>query len=110
MDAPANKLISPENGPALLDKDRLQQLKDDIGTDNFDRIALLFLEETRSRISELNQFLVSQQTQDISSSAHRLASSCLAFGLAKLGNTLREAEAEAKEGNLPVYNQTPFFD
>lgn len=102
LDAPANKLSSPENGPALLDKDRLQQLKDDIGTDNFDRIALLFLEETRSRISELCQFLVSQQTQDISSSAHRLASSCLAFGLAKLGNTLREAEAEAKEGNLPA--------
>ena len=102
LNAPANKLSNREDSPALLDKDRLQQLKDDIGTDNFDRIALLFLDETRSRISELCQFLASQQTQDISSSAHRLASSCLAFGLAKLGNTLRQAEAEAKDGNLPA--------
>jgi signal transduction histidine kinase/CheY-like chemotaxis protein len=100
-DGPASKNLSPETKLALLDTDRLQQLKNDIGEENFDRIALLFLNETRSRISELNQFLESQQIQDIASAAHRLASSCLAFGLAKLGDALREVEAEAKEGNLP---------
>ena len=100
-DGPASKNLSPETKLALLDTDRLQQLKNDIGEENFDRIALLFLNETRSRISELNQFLASQQIQDIASAAHRLASSCLAFGLAKLGDALREVEAEAKEGNLP---------
>lgn len=100
-DGPAGKNLSPGNKPALLDTDRLQQLKNDIGKENFDRIALLFLNETRSRILELNQFLESQKIQDIASAAHRIASSCLAFGLVKLGDALREAEAEAKEGNLP---------
>ena len=91
-----------EDTHALLDLARLQQLKDDIGEDNVDRIALLFLDETRSRVKELCEFLISGKIQDIASSAHRLASSCLAFGLQRLGTALREAEASAKEGNQPT--------
>ena len=99
----ADEMISKaEDTHALLDSARLQQLKDDIGEDNVDRIALLFLDETRSRVTELCEFLRSGQIQDIASSAHRLASSCLAFGLLRLGTALREAEASAKEGNLPT--------
>ena len=99
----ADEMISEaEDTHALLDPARLRQLKDDIGEDNVDRIALLFLDETRSRVIELCEFLRSGQIQDIASSAHRLASSCLAFGLLRLGTTLREAEASAKEGNLPT--------
>ena len=99
----ADEMISEaEDTHALLDPARLRQLKDDIGEDNVDRIALLFLDETRSRVTELCEFLRSGQIQDIASSAHRLASSCLAFGLLRLGTTLREAEASAKEGNLPT--------
>jgi len=99
----ADEMISEaEDTHALLDTARLRQLKDDIGEDNVDRIALLFLDETRSRVTELGEFLRSGQIQDIASSAHRLASSCLAFGLLRLGTALREAEASAKEGNLPT--------
>ena len=91
-----------EDTHALLDFTRLQQLKDDIGEDNLDRIAPLFLGETRSRVTELYEFLLSEKIQDIASSAHRLASSCHASRLQRLGITLREAEASAKEGNLPL--------
>ena len=91
-----------EDTHALLDFARLQQLKDDIGEDNLDRIAPLFLGETRSRVTELYEFLLSEKIQDIASSAHRLASSCHASRLQRLGITLREAEASAKEGNLPL--------
>jgi len=97
-----SEAAAAEDTHALLDLARLQQLKDDIGEDNVDRIALLFLDETRSRVTELCEFLHSGQIQDIASSAHRLASSCLAFGLLRLGTALREAEASAKEGNLPT--------
>ena len=50
-----------EDTHALLDFARLQQLKDDIGEDNLDRIAPLFLGETRSRVTELYEFLLSEK-------------------------------------------------
>ena len=85
--------------PLLLDAAKLQQLKDDIGAENFERIAQLFVDETTARCEQLKSQLNSGIADTIASSAHRLASSCLAFGLMELGHSLRETENQAKAKN-----------
>ena len=94
---------------ALLDASKLQQLKDDIGAANFERIAVLFLDETRSRVTELSTLLLAGERDEIAAAAHRLASSCLAFGLMRLGETLRQAEIEAK-GEADLALTTPVLE
>ena len=43
-------------------------------------------------------------TETIAALAHRLASSCLAFGLMALGARLRETEAQVKAGSVVTLN------
>lgn len=86
----------PANNPPVLDPSKLQQLKDDIGEESFERIAQLFVDETTARSGQLAEQLATQPAETVAASAHRLASSCLAFGLMALGTRLRETEAEVK--------------
>jgi signal transduction histidine kinase len=87
---------TPSNSLPLLDPSKLQQLKEDIGDESFERIAQLFVDETTTRSAQLAEQLDTQPTETIAALAHRLASSCLAFGLMALGARLRETEAQAK--------------
>ena len=90
---------TPSNSPPLLDPSKLQQLKEDIGDESFERIAQLFVDETTTRSTQLAEQLDTQPTETIAALAHRLASSCLAFGLMALGARLRETEAQVKAGS-----------
>ena len=86
---------TPSNSPPLLDPSKLQQLKEDIGDESFERIAQLFVDETTTRSAQLAEQIDTQPTETIAALAHRLASGCLAFGLMALGARLRETEAQA---------------
>lgn len=107
--APIHERDTMNTETALLDASKLQQLKDDIGAANFERIAVLFLDETRSRVTELSTLLLAGERDEIAAAAHRLASSCLAFGLMRLGETLRQAETEAK-GEADLALTTPVLE
>lgn len=95
---------TPSNSPPLLDPSKLQQLKEDIGDESFERIAQLFVDETTTRGAQLAEQLDTQPTETIAALAHRLASSCLAFGLMALGARLRETEAQVKAGSVVTLN------
>ncbi len=92
---------SENTGPKILNVSQLQQLKSDIGAANFDRIAKLFIDETRTRTTQLAPLLNSEDLETLAAAAHRLASSCLAFGLERFGNELRAAEHAAKDETAP---------
>lgn len=91
-----------EEDAAVLDASCLEQLSADIGEANFDRIAQLFISETRARTEQLSPLLVAGELVEIGAAAHRLASSCLAFGLLRLGGALRDTENQAKAGTPPA--------
>ncbi|GAB5500228.1 MAG: hypothetical protein PsegKO_25390 [Pseudohongiellaceae bacterium] len=81
----------------MLDSETFDNLVNDIGAENVERIIGMYIEETERQLEELYIFLEQGVLEKASKVAHRTASSTLSFGLNRLGNRLREIEKAGKQ-------------
>jgi signal transduction histidine kinase/DNA-binding response OmpR family regulator len=81
----------------MLDSETFDNLVNDIGAENVERIIGMYIEETERQLEELYIFMEQGVLEKAGKVAHRTASSTLSFGLNRLGNRLREIEKAAKQ-------------
>lgn len=84
----------------MLDLNRINQLKDEIGAEDFKEVAELFLDETDSAVDALrsNAAAASEHT------FHSLKGSALNLGLSDFASICADYESMAKQGQSPSYD------
>lgn len=79
----------------MIDWDRVEELRDEVGAEDFTEIALLFLQE----VDEVGARLASAPDPDtLQADLHFLKGSALNLGFARLGSLCAEGERDAAEG------------
>lgn len=79
----------------LVDWSRIAQLREEIGTEDFDEVAALFLEEAGEAVDRLRS---AQPPGDLSDNLHFLKGCALNFGFAPLARLCDEGEKMAADG------------
>lgn len=92
------QLHRPELPVPILNQDDLDILLSDIGPENATRILHMFIQDSTTRLRDLLVYMAAQELEQVRKTAHRVASSALAFGLQNLGMRLRRLESSAKDG------------
>ncbi|MFN3239680.1 MAG: response regulator, partial [Pseudomonadales bacterium] len=93
----ASAMQQEDPGELMLDSDTLNNLLNDIGAENAERVINMYIDDTSKQMGTLVRYMQSGDRENTRKVAHRLASSSLSFGLNKLGNSLRQIEKFAKE-------------
>lgn len=93
----ASAMQQEDPGELMLDSDTLNNLLNDIGAENAERVINMYIDDTSKQMGTLVRYMQSGDRENTRKIAHRLASSSLSFGLNKLGNSLRQIEKFAKE-------------
>lgn len=83
-------------GIAMIDWDRVNELRNEIGAADFDEVAQLFLEETDEVIANINR---DKSTQAVESALHFLKGSALNLGFCKLAALCQTGEKAAAAGD-----------
>ena len=79
----------------MIDWDRVEELRDEVGAEDFDEIALLFLQE----VDEVSARLASApEPATLQADLHFLKGSALNLGFARLARLCAEGERLAAEG------------
>lgn len=76
----------------MIDWDRVDELRDEIGADDLAEVLQMFLDEVDEKFAEL---LASQSPQPLAEDMHFLKSSALNIGFAKLAELCSAAEIAA---------------
>lgn len=79
----------------MLDWSRIAQLREEIGTEDFDEVAALFLEEAGEAVDRLRS---AQPSGDLSDKLHFLKGCALNFGFSSLAERCAEGERMATDG------------
>lgn len=83
-------------GIAMIDWNRVIELRNEIGADDFDEVAQLFLEETDEVIASIGS---DRSAQAIESALHFLKGSALNLGFRKLAALCQSGEKAAASGD-----------
>ena len=79
----------------MIDWKRVEELKDEIGPDDFSEVADMFLQEADETVSALGGGLAEQ---DVESQLHFLKGSALNLGLSELAAICQDGERKAAAG------------
>jgi len=91
---PSDRVGLPAPG-APIDWARVRELKDEIGSDEFDAVVALFLEETGTMVDAL----AGARTDEYEERLHGLKGTALNLGLANLAELCRDGERQAAAGD-----------
>ena len=81
----------------MIDWQRIAELRDEVGEEDFEEIASLFLEEVDGAMASLDQGAPAAKMSD---DLHFLKGCALNLGFEALGNLCRDGERAAQEGRL----------
>lgn len=81
----------------LIDRDRLNALRDDIGEEDFADVALLFISEIGEKLAELTAHPAAATADDF----HFLRGSAVNLGLAAFAEACTRAESACNAGDPP---------
>ncbi len=82
----------------MIDWTRVNDLRAEIGEENFDEIVALFLEEADAAVASLSEGLV---LADLGTALHSLKGSALNLGFDSLAQLCGAAELQATSGTVP---------
>jgi HPt (histidine-containing phosphotransfer) domain-containing protein len=83
----------------MIDWSRVNDLREEIGDDSFDEVAVLFLEEADEAIAQLDG---SQGAKALESALHFLKGSALNLGFQQLATLCQNGEKRASSGSTEV--------
>ena len=86
-----------QNGQIMIDWNRVRELRDEIGTDEFADVVDLFLEEVESEISALRG---RDRPDRIEARLHFLKGSALNLGFRQFSGLCQAGESAASEGQF----------
>ncbi len=87
----------------MIDWDRINELRDEIGDEDFAEVVVLFLAEVEEVIDELRSGI---DAKDVESKMHFLKGSALNLGFRALAELCEKNEHSAKAGAADDVNQT----
>ena len=96
--AAVEELEQASQAVPILQIETFISLLNDIGIENGRRVIDMYKEQTGQQIADLVRAMNNDKLEQAGSTAHRIGSSSLAFGLIRLGSRLREIERVAKKG------------
>ena len=80
----------------MIDWDRLKQLRDEVGPEDFDEVADLFLDEVEGVMDRLRQ---SPELETFEEDLHFLKGSALSLGFRQFSTLCQTGETNAAQGN-----------
>lgn len=80
----------------MIDWNRVTELREEVGAEDFDEIVSLFLDEVESEISKLNML---ETCVELGEMLHFLKGSALNLGFADFANLCQHGEDAANKGN-----------
>lgn len=83
----------------MIDWDRVRELRQEIGAENFDEVVDLFLEEADEAIARLS---ATAGAKALSADLHFLKGAALNLGFAQLSALCQDGERRASAGDLSV--------
>ena len=83
----------------MIDWSRVNDLREEIGDDSFDEVAVLFLEEADEAVAQLDG---SQGAKALESALHFLKGSALNLGFQQLATLCQNGEKRARSGSPEV--------
>jgi HPt (histidine-containing phosphotransfer) domain-containing protein len=83
----------------MIDWDRVKELRAEIGAENFDEVAGLFLEEADEAIARLS---LQAGAKSLSADLHFLKGAALNLGFAALSSLCQDGERRAGAGDLSI--------
>lgn len=84
---------------SMVDWSRVKDLRSEVGSDDFEEIIAMFLEETDAVIAGITK---AKSTRSLESELHFLKGSALNIGLASFARLCQQGEKVASSGTLPV--------
>ena len=83
----------------MIDWARINDLRDEIGADSFDEVAVLFLEEADEAVAQLDGALTAKALE---AALHFLKGSALNLGFSRLADLCQGGERKAAGGSTAV--------
>ena len=91
----------------MIDWDRVAELRDEVGAEDFREVVDLFLEEADEAIERMKAM---SDSSSLEQDLHFLKGSSLNLGFAAFSALCRDGEKAAREGRSEVINMAEIFD
>ncbi|WP_066703432.1 Hpt domain-containing protein [Celeribacter ethanolicus] len=91
----------------MIDWDRVAELRDEVGAEDFREVVDLFLEEVDEVIKRMKAM---SDSSSLEQDLHFLKGSSLNLGFAAFSALCRDGEKAAREGRSEVINMAKIFD